>query len=173
MNHLTETQLNEYLDSELDAPTRAAADSHLSACNTCRQALAELEMVALLLANLPDEPLTRDLAPSVLATLPQPRLAIGWKLVLAAQAGVIFGMVSLVLSHMKNQFQPQTWLAQVISKLPGLQLPVHDFPFNMHFSIPAIDLQASTTSLIFLAASAMLLCGVGNAILLRGKPENK
>ena len=40
-DHLGET-LSAYLDGELDATTRAAADAHLAACTGCRDALADL-----------------------------------------------------------------------------------------------------------------------------------
>jgi anti-sigma factor RsiW len=168
MNHLTEPQLNEYLDGELDAPGRAAVDSHLAACRGCRLALSDLQAVASLLADLPDEPLRRDLTPSVLANLPQPRLALGWKLVLAAQAGFVVGIALLLFSNLLTWFQPQEWPTLVISQFAGIKFPIPNSPFTIpHF--PAFSLQPA--GVVFLAIAAFLLWGVGNAVLLRGRME--
>ena len=43
MNHLTEFQLNEYLDGLLDPATQTAVEAHLTACNTCQAALNDLQ----------------------------------------------------------------------------------------------------------------------------------
>jgi len=173
MNHLTETQLNEYLDGELDAPARAVADEHLSACDSCRRSLADIETATSLLTSLPDEPLAHNLAPSVLANLPRPRLALGWKFVLAAQAGVGIGVSILVVSNLLLRFDPRTWLAQTIAILDKIKIPSIPAPlFTIHhspFTIHSLGIQATTANLIFLTLSALLLWSVGNAILLRGR----
>ncbi|MFZ5908520.1 MAG: anti-sigma factor family protein [Chloroflexota bacterium] len=172
MQHINEELLNEYLDDLLDAPARAAADEHLAACASCRRALADLETVTSLLASLPDEPLTRDLTPSVLAGLPQPRLALGWKLVFAVEAGIGLGMGMLVLANLKFPLQPQAWLAHAFTTLSHLKIPSLAAPLLAnHYSFPAIEIPAAPANLVFLALSALLLWGVGNAVLLRGRPE--
>ncbi|MBM3125162.1 MAG: hypothetical protein FJZ87_08810 [Chloroflexi bacterium] len=171
MNHLTDSQRNEYLDNALAPPARAAADAHLSACDSCRRALADLESLTSSLAALPDEPLTRNLVPSVLAALPRPRLALGWKLALAAQAGTGIGVILSVLADWQVRFEPQEWLAQAVTTLAAIKIPslpaslftVHHSPFTIHSSA----IQASTANLVFFALSALLLWGVGNAVLLR------
>lgn len=167
MNHLTESQFNEYLDGALDAPSRTAADEHLAACESCRRALADLETVASMLASLPDEPLTRDLTPSVLAGLPAPRLPLGWKLAFAVEAGIGIGAGLLLLSHLL----PAVSLPAV-PDLPALFLPILELPtIRISLPSPPFTLHPSSFSIAFLALSALLLWSVGNAILLRGRPE--
>ncbi|KAF0107428.1 MAG: hypothetical protein FD146_1906 [Anaerolineaceae bacterium] len=160
-NHLTEPQLNEYLDDELDAPGRAAVNSHLATCADCRGALAELQAVASTLAALPEEPLTRDLTASVLAKLPQPRVRLGWKLALAAQAGIGIGLSILVIANCLPLVNLPGLAAALSVSLPAIELPSF-YPSSFIF-------HPSSFSIIFLAASALLLWGVGNAVLLRGR----
>ena len=71
MNHLNETQLNEYLDQMLDDESRQQAEAHLAACEQCRAELADLEMLFSSLGELSEIPLTRDLRAGVLARLPK------------------------------------------------------------------------------------------------------
>jgi hypothetical protein len=57
--------LSAYLDDELDAPARAAAEAHLGACGTCRARLGELRATARLIAALPLTAPSRSLVPRV------------------------------------------------------------------------------------------------------------
>jgi len=73
--HLTEEQLNEYLD---EATTeRAQIEAHLSSCNECAARLSTLQNLFIELDSLPELELTRDLAapftlrPSLPAQLPK------------------------------------------------------------------------------------------------------
>jgi hypothetical protein len=170
MKHITETQLNEYLDNTLDKRLSQEVETHLSICGDCCRALDELRNLAAVLITLPDEPLCRDLTPSVLAKLPQPRTRLVWKLLLAAQAGIAIGMVILLLSNLLAWFQPQEWLALVFSQLASLELPLSYPQINIP-QLPAFNFQTSSTNIVFLAVSALLLWGVGNAILLRNRHE--
>ena len=81
MEHLTETQLNEYLDGILDASSQAFLDAHLSGCTDCQERLASLQAVFQALATLPEETMKQDLTSSVLQALPRrllrPGLAAG------------------------------------------------------------------------------------------------
>lgn len=163
MKHLTETQLNEYFDGELGDDSRARAEAHLAACGECRQALEELCAVASLLAALPEEMPTRDIATPVLAKLPQSHTRLGWKLVLAVQAGVALGLSVLVIA---NSF-PLITLPNLAALLP-FEFPTFRFP-TMNVNLLVLDIQPSIANIIFLAISAIVLCGVGNAVLLRGK----
>jgi len=66
MSHLTTETLNQYLDEALDAPARAAAESHLAACEVCQAELDALRELFAALATLTPEPLPIDLAAPVL-----------------------------------------------------------------------------------------------------------
>ena len=66
MSHLTEEQLNLYLDGELEAAQGAAVQAHLADCDTCRAELASLRALFAALDALQPESLAIDLAPLVL-----------------------------------------------------------------------------------------------------------
>jgi hypothetical protein len=66
MSHLTEEQLNLYLDNELPPGERAAAKAHLSDCEACRTELVSMQTLFTALDTLQLETLAADLAPLVL-----------------------------------------------------------------------------------------------------------
>src|SRR2546428_2470906 len=57
--------LSAYLDGELDGGRRAAVESHLAACDSCRGRLAQLRATARLIAALPSPVPARSLVPRV------------------------------------------------------------------------------------------------------------
>ena len=57
--------LSAYLDGELDGGRRAAVESHLAACDSCRTRLAQLRATARLIAALPLPVPARSLVPRV------------------------------------------------------------------------------------------------------------
>src|SRR2546428_702730 len=57
--------LSAYLDGELDGGRRAAVESHLAACDSCRGRLAPLRATARLIAALPSPVPARSLVPRV------------------------------------------------------------------------------------------------------------
>lgn len=171
MNHLTEAHLNEYLDGELGRRERSAVEAHLATCPDCRAALEELYVLAAEVESLPDAPLTHDLAPLVLAQLPPPRLPLGWKLVLAAQAGAALGISLLVIANLLPGLRLPTPKAILPLVLPAIEVPAFDLPSSILSPFQNLPLEVSPFNVIFLAASALLLWSVGSAILLRGRPE--
>jgi len=58
--HLTDEQLNEYLDNEI--VDRADIESHLASCGECAARLTALQTLFAELDSLPELELTRDLA---------------------------------------------------------------------------------------------------------------
>jgi predicted anti-sigma-YlaC factor YlaD len=69
MEHLTEEQLNEYLDDVLLNGERARVEAHVAQCDVCRAELASLQAVFVALDGLQPEPIVRDLAPAVVRTV--------------------------------------------------------------------------------------------------------
>ena len=98
MNHLDNTTFNLYLDDALDAKTRAHADAHLAACETCQRELAELRALVSTFEMWRDEPIPRDVSRVVVARLaerPLPANVSRWgALVLGAQ--IIFATLLFV-----------------------------------------------------------------------------
>ena len=63
--HLSEDEFNRYLDGDLDSAERVRANAHLSHCADCRSSLADVQMLAALLSDLPqvDVPRSFQLGP--------------------------------------------------------------------------------------------------------------
>jgi hypothetical protein len=167
MKHLTEAQLNEYLDDELDGDGQREAAAHLERCDSCRAALSRLEGVQAALAGLPEEAPADDISRAVLARMPEGRLSCGWKAVLAAQAGVLLGVGMLAMRYAGEWVRPQVWLEQALGVLMRLELPLAEAPLRM----PRLEMEGPPALLALLAGSALVLWGVGNAILLGGRRE--
>ena len=79
MSHLTEEQLNLYLDDELSTVERAAVEAHLAGCDACRAELASLQALFTALDALQPEALTADLTPVVLRGVAAERQRAVWR----------------------------------------------------------------------------------------------
>ncbi len=193
MSHLTETQLNEYLDQMLDNASRQKAETHLADCEQCRAELAELEMLFSTLDELPDIPLTRNLRAKVLARLPQvtqsPAL---WKQPVFMMQAILTLALVVVSMPMLTAFGKQIAMWRGMLTLPAMHMPslaeiaAQLLPLlpEFSFALPKLSLTLPTAprlpSLPFsLDANLMLtlvsLSGIlwlfGNLSLLRNKPE--
>ena len=178
MNHLTDSQLNEYLDDTLDETTKIKFDSHLQTCEDCSARLCELKFLFTSLESLPEVKMRRDLSPAILARLPQkqPRL---WTPFFAAQLGAALGLFFWLSVQVTNfitpiistsRFPPFTMpnfqyaISISLFSIPKFQLPT----FNLPTFQPSI-LNLSTFSLILISACVFLLWLVGNLSLLRNR----
>ena len=61
--HLTDEQLNEYLDNETNE--RVQIETHLSSCGECAARLSTLQALFTELDSLPEVALTKSLLPAV------------------------------------------------------------------------------------------------------------
>ena len=141
MNHLSDAQLNEYLDKALSPAARLRADEHLQSCHACRDRLEQVEFVFDALAGLVDARLSRDLAPAVMAKLAV-RQPNAWRPDFAAQLGVVIGAmlyfglkaVEMVrLPAISIPSLPQPILAQLRIALPDPRF------FTLLVQLPAIQ----------------------------------
>lgn len=170
--HLTERQLNEYLDNATD--DRARIQTHLDSCDDCAARLATLQTLFAELDSLPDLAFTSPLAARVLLDLERtPRLPRWLPLtsLLQTAAAVVAILVAapLVLDYLPT-VQPPTWtdtLAQIqtqwlawLDALAAIQAPA--LP-----ELPALGISSLSASLVFLAALAMWL--FGNRLLLKSR----
>jgi hypothetical protein len=196
MNHLTETQLNEYLDQMLDENLQQKVQAHLDTCEQCQAELAELEILFATLNELPEVPLTRDLTPGVLAHLPKPfKIPNLWRqpaflmqsLLTAILVGTSIPMIQNLLERIPrfestltlSDFALPTW-TEIIAEFTLLLTWRHEFEFSMPelvFEFPELPtLPASQFTLepgimFGLVAVATIMWGLGNFSLLRNKPE--
>jgi len=79
VSHLTEEQLNLYLDDELSTVERAAVEAHLAGCDACRAELASLQALFTALDVLQPEALAADLTPIVLRGMAAERRRTAWR----------------------------------------------------------------------------------------------
>ena len=108
MKHLTDEQLNEYLDGQLSPAGMTEATRHLATCDACQAHLAALQTLFTTLSALPDLPLASDLSGAVLANLP--RRAPAWlRPVLLGQ--LLLALLLLLWLWPYTQSQLATWTA--------------------------------------------------------------
>ncbi len=72
MDHLTEEQINEYVDHLLTAAEAEAVERHLLRCAACQEKVDEIQQVFVTLADLPEVPLQKELATHVLRLVEPP-----------------------------------------------------------------------------------------------------
>ena len=175
MTHLTDEQLNEYLDSPPVPGLPSPVALHLDTCDECQTRLNDLRAVFTALESLPEVKLSRDLTSSVMAKLRpswgglpiRPARTWTWlSLTQALGALVIFAWLasSFVLPPEIATYQPPTFDSLVVSALQLLSSFTFEAP-TLTIQSSTIDLQ-STTILTFIVSAAVLWL-VGNGLLLR------
>ena len=176
MEHLTETQLNEYLDGLMEAPEQVRVQAHLSSCANCQENLAGLQTVFQALAALPEETLKRDLTPSVLPGLRRSWHWLAWRLAFAIQAGLSLGFLLLLspfilarIPVMMLGWNGQLAIPEVKFPAPGdfqFILPVIRLPHAPTLAFPVAVTQANLSIWLILGCAAALLFAVGNFSLI-------
>jgi hypothetical protein len=169
--HLTDDQLNEYLDHE--SAERKKNELHLDSCDECAVRLSRLQDLFAELESLPELALTRDLAEpfalrrSLPAQLPawlpltvilQAAIALVALIIAAPFAIQLLPVVKLPsLSNAFHQLQSQwtTWL----DMLSQFQLP----------TFPIISFELSSLYLMSALAVVSVFWLVGNGLLLRNQ----
>ena len=177
MTHLTDDQLNEFLDnSNLDN----SMIRHLDTCSDCQTRLGDLRSVFTALESLTEVQPPRDLTESILTKLSPAwggmafRRTRTWTWHSLAQALGAFAILawlasSFVLPPEIATYQPPTFDSLLASVIQMLSSFTFEAPtFDLQPSI--IDLQ-STTILMFII-SAVVLWLVGNGLLLRPPQRN-
>jgi anti-sigma factor RsiW len=122
--HLTEDQLQGYLDGVLEPGLAEQVQRHLVDCAACQGELERLEDLSLQLESLPALELSRDLSGPILSRLRQERdltPAITWTLVIEALgAGAVIAALIPVL-------QAAGWLPRVVYTGKELQAGLNIF----------------------------------------------
>ncbi len=180
MEHLTETQLNEYLDGLMEAPIQAAVDAHLADCADCRERLASFQTVFQALDALPEEIPARDLTPSIIHALPRRNSLRIWQWVFAMQAGVCIGLLILLFPLIAGTIA-KMMMGMMVGWPGRFVLPAVKFhsPLDLHFNLPVFHLphtsipalpilvtQADFSTWLILGIAASLLFIIGNFSLL-------
>jgi hypothetical protein len=182
MNHITENELNAYLDDMLEESERWRIEIHLAECLACRARFQELQLVFDNLAALPETELSRDLTPAILSHLPQRKTFFVRSRNLAAQWGVVLGVSLWSAMQFVKAIKlpsPQMLMKFVLLDMPILNLTTFHLP-AIHLpklgppsvNLPASSLQFTSGKFTLLIASAVLLWVIGNLALLRHKPQS-
>ena len=170
--HLTDDQLNEYLDEV--TTERAVIKSHLDSCDECAARLSTLQNLFTELDSLPELELTRGLAvpftlrPSLPAQLPKFLTLTAFLQTAVALVALIIAIpfVSALLpqieppSFTKLFFQIQSQWTVWLDQLSTLALPTFQ-PINL----PTFEM----SSLLFTLAGVSVLWILGNGLLLRNQ----
>jgi len=172
--HLTNEQLNEYLDNEI--ANRAEIETHLDLCDECAARLSALQALFADLDSLPEVELSTDLAarfrprPSLPAQLPR------W-LTLTASLQAAAALVALIVaipffSIMLPQVEMPsftTWFFEIqalwtswLDTLSNSQLPNYQFT-----NLPTYPIELSTLFIALAVASIFWI--FGNGLLLRNQ----
>ena len=170
--HLTDEQLNEYLD---EATTeRVQIEAHLFSCDECAARLFTLQNLFTELDSLPELELTRELAapftlrPSLPAQLPKFLTLTAFLQAAVALAALIIAIpfVSALLpqieppSFTKLFFQIQSQWTVWLDQLSTFNLPTFQ-PINL----PTLEM----SSLLLTLAGVFVLWILGNGLLLRNQ----
>ncbi len=188
--HLSDEQLNEYVDEALAPSARSAAAAHLATCPDCAARLSSLSLVFSELAQLPPAPLRRDLRagvmaavraqrPTALRPLADPKrrpvqLVFGLQL-LAAFALLAFAWPFLApLAGLQRIFAPGIF-GGLAAELTGAGLPSANLWPTVQGWLAGLGTQSAllfavvpsplVVGLVLLAAGLLWL--LGNALLLR------
>lgn len=172
--HLTDEQLNEYLDNETNE--RVQIETHLFACDDCTARLAELKILFTEIESLPELAVSKNFAsrftfqPNL---FPQPPRWLTLTVFAQAALALIALIVSIPVittyipqvdmnSLMTPLFEIQTLWNTWLDSLSTLNLQL--LTFNLP-TLPIIEI----SSLLLALAGIFLLWIFGNGILLRNQ----
>jgi len=169
--HLTDEQLNEYLDEA--AEDRAQIESHLSSCDECAARLTALQALFAEIESLPELALTRDFAAPFISRSSLPAQLPRW-LPLAMTLQAVIAVIAFMAAApfairllpeieippfgtllIQLQSQWRTWL----DMLSQIQMP----------PIPSFSFELPSLYLVSAVAAVSVLWLVGNGLLLRNQ----
>ena len=174
--HLTDEQLNEYLDNE--TANRAEIETHLDSCDECAARLSTLQALFMDLDSLPEVTLSRDLAARFTLRAAQnlPAQLPRW-LTLTASLQAAAALVALIVAipffsiMVPKVEMPSftTWLFEIqslwtswLDALSNYQLPITQFP-----NLATYPVELST---LFIALAIVSIFWIfGNGLLLRNQ----
>jgi len=170
-DHLTDVQLNEYLDNE--SAERAQIESHLAECADCAARLTALRTLFAEIESLPELELTQSIAArvSLPSSLPVPQLPAWLTLTAALQA--IVALIALIfaapfIASLVPAIETPS-LTQTLIQLQTQWAAWLDLLSSFHFptlpKIPAFDISSLVIAITI--ASVSMLWLVGSGLLLR------
>ena len=178
-DHVTDMQLNEYLDNETGFEERAQIESHLSSCNECAARLTALQALFAEIESLPELELYKPLAAPFTrpSSLPVPQLPRWLTLTATLQAACALVAIIFAAPFVRQLISPYFSIVQMpsfaeiflqlqsqwmsgLDVLSQLQMPAVP-------EIPVVELSSLVMVLTLVGVFALWL--VGNGILLRNQ----
>ena len=170
--HLTDEQLNEYLDNETNE--REQIELHLHSCNECNARFSDLQNLFLELDSLPDLQLSRDLSTRFVTSGQLIQSPPRW-LTLTVFAQATLAIIALIVSiPFITTYIPQIDVASLTSPLFEIQslwntwldsLSTLQIPTIPEFPIPVFEM----SSLLLMLAGVFVIWILGNGLLLRNQ----
>lgn len=176
MKHLSEEQLNEYLDHE--SRERDQIELHLSTCDKCTTRLAALQTLFTELDSLPELILVHDLAAPVMRRVSGYSVLPKWLTLTMALQAALAVITSLIAAPFMIEFtterMPVFQMSSFTETLFQLQTQWEAWQEAIStFQIPSLPeiptLQIPTLVILFTLAGASMLWLVGNGLLLRNQ----
>jgi len=175
MNHITDFQLNEYLDNVLGISERGKVDAHLRSCKECSARFEELRLVFTELEHLQEVEPSHDLTSAVMTHLTQPQSRL-WTRAFAVQFGAALGTVLFFAAEIAQTIYVPA-LSDFQLSIPKFRFAILNLPpsipyLSFHFpKLPALPLSLSNSQIFITIVSTLLLWLIGNVVLLRERSE--
>jgi hypothetical protein len=187
-SHLSDDQLNRYLDGFLDAEEAALIDKHLMSCESCNIDFERLKSVFQEIDSFEELPLMKDLSGSVVETIQ--RKGSGSKQIhWGVYVQLVFAIIILVLAvpTLLRSWLPlinqlgifiseeysrfwimlvQQWSTQVARFRVSLPVDV------LEFRLP-INIEVTQAVIWSIFVAAILLFIIGNLVVLRNTVQNE
>lgn len=179
MTHITNIQLNEYLDGQLDGDQQQVVEAHLAVCGTCRAELADLQALFAELAALPEVAFDGNVAEEVVSELNQQEAFGSWPVwLLAIQAAVGMGLMALLWPSIQwlLRFVSETTETAVITLQPQPRLLWQDMIADAAATVEQLQmgwqLDIPFEQWAWVVLLALVIWIVGNRLLLVDLPQN-
>lgn len=183
--HVTDMQLNEYLDNESTPAGRAEIELHLSSCDECAARLTAIQSLFAEIESLPDLEWTPDMAARIVSTrrLSLPQVPRWFTLAATLQAALALVAMIVAAPNLSSYLTP---VLQTYS-LPSFQDVSIELQMNFvmwigliqSFQFPTFSTglltlpeELSTTTLSFSLIGIFIVWVIGNWWLLRKRPNS-
>lgn len=168
--HLTDEQLNEYLDNE--TAERAVLEAHLAACVDCATRLSALQTLFAELESLPEVELTRPLAARFGTTPGLPTQLPRWLTLTALLQAVVAVLALVVAAPFVVRLLPVMSTPSPTDLIAPIQAQWFEFlAFLASFQFPTLPqtptFEVPSLMLASLLVASSLLWLVGNGLLLK------
>lgn len=171
-DHISDVQLNEYLDNE--TANRVEIEAHFESCNECAARLSAIQALFTELASLPEATLSRNLAARFVPDRKLPQLPRWLTLTATLQAAA--ALVALIVTiPFLPVILPQVELPSFTTLFGQFQIQWRAFliaVFTFHLpELAPLPIPVMEMSTLLIALAGMFVLWIfGNGLLLRNRP---